>query len=91
MTLGWGLFVGLVAKFGSHALHESTHYEGISESNNIISWHESEDIKKIFPKFWLIPILHLQDMHYNMCFIAPQITVLNCRSVRKIFYFGQKF
>ena len=44
-----------------------------SDSNNIILWHESDDVykkkkkkkkkKSLFPKFQLIPILHLQVMH----------------------------
>ena len=44
----------------------------MSDSNNIILWHESEDInqkKSLFPK--LIPILRLQVMHDYVWFIAP--------------------
>ena len=46
--------------------------EVFSNSNNIILWHESEDInkKRLFPKFQMIPILHFQDMHDYVCFIA---------------------
>ena len=46
----------------------------VSDSNNIILWHESEDINKkksLFPKFQLIPILHFQVMRDNVWFIAP--------------------
>ena len=37
----------------------------VSDSNNIILWHESEYINKksLFPKFQLLPILHFQVMH----------------------------
>ena len=37
-----------------------------SDSNNIFLWHKSEDIDKkcLLPKFQLIPISHLQVMHY---------------------------
>ena len=37
----------------------------VSDSNNIILWHESEDINKksLFPKFQLLPILRFQIMH----------------------------
>ena len=37
----------------------------VSDSNNIILWHESEDINKksLFPKFQLLPILRFQVMH----------------------------
>ena len=44
-------------------------------SNNVILWHESEDIhthtKSLFPKFHLIPISRFQVMHDYVCFIAP--------------------
>ena len=45
----------------------------VSDSNNIILWHESEDINKksLFPKFQLIPILSFQVMHDYVRFIAP--------------------
>ena len=49
-------------------------FKGIfSDSNNIFLWYESEDINKksLFPKFQLIPILHLQVMHDYVYFIAP--------------------
>ena len=42
------------------------HIKGIvSDSNNIILWHESEDINKksLFPKCQLLPILRFQVMH----------------------------
>ena len=47
--------------------------EVFSDSNNIILWHESEDIlkKKLFPKFQLIPILRFHVMHDYVRFIAP--------------------
>ena len=46
-----------------------------SYSNNIILWHESEDInrKSLFSKFQLIPILRFSSyagLGY-VCFIAP--------------------
>ena len=46
--------------------------EIVSDSNNIILWHESEDInwKSLFPKFQLIPILRFQVMHDYVWFIA---------------------
>ena len=45
----------------------------VSDSNNIILWHESEDINKksLFPKFQLILILRFQVMHDYVWFIAP--------------------
>ena len=45
----------------------------VSDSNNIILWHESEDINKksLFPKFQLLPILRFQVMHDYVWFIAP--------------------
>ena len=45
----------------------------VSDSRNIILWHESEDINKkgLFPKFQLIPILRFQVMHDYVWFIAP--------------------
>ena len=49
------------------------HIKGIvSDSNNIFSWHESEDINKkiLFPKFQLIQNLHFQVMHDYVWFIA---------------------
>ena len=44
-----------------------------SDSNDILLWHESEDINKksLFPKFQLIQILRFQVMHDYVCFIAP--------------------
>ena len=47
--------------------------EVFSDSNNIILWHESEDVNKnsLFPKFQLNPILRFQVMHDYVCFIAP--------------------
>ena len=49
------------------------------DSNNIILWRESGDIKKksLFPKFQLIPILSFQVMHDYVCFIAPIDYILN--------------
>ena len=46
--------------------------EEFSDSNNIILWHESEDINKerLFPKFRMIQFLRFQVMHEYMCFIA---------------------
>ena len=45
----------------------------VSDSNNIILWHESEDENKksLFPKFQLLPILRFQVMHDYVWFIAP--------------------
>ena len=45
----------------------------VSNSNNIILSHESEDINKksLFPKFQLIPILRFQVMHDYVWVIAP--------------------
>ena len=45
----------------------------VSDSNNIILWHESEDInkKRLFPKFQLILILRFQAMDDFERFIAP--------------------
>ena len=50
-----------------------------SDSNDIVSWHESEDIneKSLFPKFQLIQILCFQVMHDYVCFIAPIDYLLN--------------
>ena len=47
--------------------------KGIFTNSNIIFlWHGSEDIKKsLFPKFQMIPILHLQVMLDYVRFIAP--------------------
>ena len=53
--------------------HDAVILKGIvSDSNNIILWHESEDInwKSLFPKFQLIPILRFQVMHDYVWFIA---------------------
>ena len=50
------------------------HVKGIvSDSNNIILWHESEDVNKksLLPKFQLILILRFQVMHDYVRFIAP--------------------
>ena len=43
-----------------------------SDSNNIFLWYKSEDIniKSLFPKFQLIPILHFRVMHDYVRFIA---------------------
>ena len=45
----------------------------VSNSNNIILYHESEDINKksLFPKFQLIPILCFQVMYDYVWVIAP--------------------
>ena len=45
----------------------------VSNSNNIILCHESEDIhkKSLFPKFQLIPILRFQVMYDYVWVIAP--------------------
>ena len=45
-----------------------------SDSNNILLWHESEDInqKRLFPKFQLIPILPFQVMH-DYVFHCPEM------------------
>ena len=51
-----------------------SHIKGIFiDSNNILLWHESEDVneKGLFPKFQLIPILRFQVMQDYVCFIAP--------------------
>ena len=51
--------------------------EVFSDSNNIILWHELEDItpppkkKSLFPKFQLIQILCCQVMDDYVWFIAP--------------------
>ena len=47
--------------------------EVFSDSNNIILWHESEDINKksLFPKFQLILSLRFEVMHDHVYFIAP--------------------
>ena len=49
----------------------------VSDSKNIILWHELEDINKkkkkksLFPKFQFIPTLRFQVMHDFVWFIAP--------------------
>ena len=40
-----------------------------SDCNNIILWHESQDINKTIPKFKLIPISRLKVMH-DLCFVS---------------------
>ena len=47
--------------------------EIFSDSNNIFSWHESEDINKksLFSKFQFIRILRFQVMYDYLCFITP--------------------
>ena len=45
----------------------------IQEYSVILTTYESEDIniKSLFPKFQLIPVLRFQVMHDYVCFIAP--------------------
>ena len=48
--------------------------EILSDSKNIILWHESEHLNKqksLFAKFQLILILRFQVIHDYLCFIAP--------------------
>ena len=47
--------------------------EVFRDSNNIILWHESEDIneKLLFQKFSWFQFLRFQVMHDYVCFIAP--------------------
>ena len=68
------LYKGVIIYYISHS-YILVHWlvEGVlSDSNNIIWWHESEDINKkcLFPKFQLIPILHFQVTHDYVCFMA---------------------
>ena len=78
------LEVHIRRRMGNHLLLLFVEYVGIvllllelkgivSDSKNIILWHESEDINKksLFPKFQLIPILLFQIMHDYVGFNAP--------------------
>ena len=68
-----GIVAGWKKSLGGGPLQQTRVKGIVSDSNNIILWHEWEDINKesVFPKFQLILILRFQVMHDYVWFIAP--------------------